>query len=108
VACLDDEEGVLGRGDRLDQLAVAALHDALEQLGSAGVPVAVEVVDVDDLEVVVIGGALDQVGDVRQHLAHRPRELVGVLVLVGVEHVDDNQRRVGHAACVPVRPRTAH
>jgi hypothetical protein len=96
MAALDQERRVVGRHERLDQLGVAARQRAPHELGAAGLPGLVVVVDVDGQR--LVARALEQGGDPRDGLARRGGQRLGVVVVVVVEHVDDEERGARHAA----------
>jgi hypothetical protein len=70
------------------EIRVLAAQDFLDQLARGGVPAPEIVVDVDHLDV-LLAGAGDQRGDVRHGLTCAVEELLGVLEVVCVDHVDD-------------------
>jgi len=90
VARLDHEGRLVVGADRLDEVGPRSMARRFDQLLAGGGPVPVVVVDVDDLHSFVVG-ASDQVADVGHRALDARRELVRVLMLVGVEHVDDHQ-----------------
>ena len=74
---------------------VGALERPLGQLAARSGPLAVVVVDVDQ-QALLGARLLEQPHDRRQCHRHRLRQRLGVLMLVAVEHVDDDQRRRAH------------
>jgi hypothetical protein len=95
VPRLDDEQRVVARHDRLHEAPELALEHLLDERVPIGVPGAEVVVDVDGQHV-LLAGALDQARHRGQALLDRGDELLGVGVLVAVEHVDDDQGGPGH------------
>src|SRR4051794_9666276 len=92
VTGLDDERHLLtGREDGLHQVRPLAVHGAIGDLLRRGMPVAVVVVYVDHLHA-LLRGPLDEAVHGRHGLLHAGGELVGVGVVVGIEHVHHHER----------------
>src|SRR6185312_2527778 len=100
VPHLDHEQRAGLRPDRLDQLGMVPAQRRLDQVVPVGPPRSEVVVDVDHRHVRVTG-PLEEAADLRQHLADRPDQLVGVRVVVRVDHVDDDEGRTAHRPMVP-------
>ena len=96
VAALRDERHSRVWQQRLDEVRPAAVERAADQVLARVLPVLVVVVDVDRQGVVGARGAVAQLDHLRQLLRDRIGELLGVLMVVGVEHVDDDESGPGH------------
>ena len=101
VAALGDERRVRVRQQRLDELRPAAVERGADQVVARALPVLVVVVDVDRQGVVGPRGAVAQLDHLRQLLRHRFGELLGVLMVVGIEHVDDDEGGASHLGRQP-------
>ena len=91
VAGLEHEHVVVGGEHGLHQVGMPAVERRAHQLLRGCVPVAVVVVHPHDRHLPV-ARALDQCRDLRDRRAHALGKAVGVVVLVGVQHVDHEQR----------------
>ncbi len=63
------------------------------------------VVDVDDVDVLPVTAAMDQVGQWLEDVGDAVHQLFGIGVPVGVEHVDDEDCGICHPPEIPVRGR---
>jgi hypothetical protein len=90
VARLDEERDVGAGREGLDEVGGRTGSGALGQALAVGRPVPVMVVDVDG-EDVVLTRLLDECTHRRERGPHGAREAVGILVLVVVEDVDDDE-----------------
>ena len=77
---------------------MSALERMPDQLVAPGLPAVVVVVDVDRQR--VVAGALHEAGHLVDGRGDGACQRLGVVVVVRVEHVDDDQRGLGHGAAV--------
>ena len=98
VADLLQEVGVVRGHDRLDEIRPLPVQRLVDQVVAGGAEVLVVVVDVDEVVALGLG---DHPGERRDDGLDVAREHVGVLVVVRIEHVDDEQCAAGHANDYP-------
>jgi hypothetical protein len=97
VARLDDEQRLLVRPDGFHQVGLGSAHRGLHHVVHLGAPTPEVVVDVNDLAG-PRAGLLDQLAHHRHRAPRRRDQEIGVVMVVTIDHVDDDEGRSAHDA----------